>query len=458
MALFVGALSVTVFTQTVTVRAKDDTEKSNGEYRYKEVGSPYPYKVKAGDTFIECGDGICLIKYLGDAAEVVVPGEIDGKPVTVIDSGCFSGNETVTRVEIPESVTWLDGFNECSNLKDIKLSNGVKVIGVFAFENCTSLEKIDLPDSVICIGAGIKEGGAFARCSSLKEVRFSKNLREIGPNAFNYCKALEKVVLPEKVTWIRDYCFFGCSSLKEALLPANCKKIGHSAFGGCRSLEYVDLPDSVTNIMTGAFAGCSSLKGIHLSKNLQTIYTGAFKNCSALEEITIPNSVTDIGKMWMGRSGYAFSGCSSLKRVTIGGKIQALRRRTFERCRALESVKLPASVTKIGEGVFIGCESLETIRLPSGTERICIDAFRDCGLKEIIFPESVRMVGRRSFAHCGSLKKIVFKGKNAKIGSLAFKGIAKNAVFDVPNHAVSIYRSRLTKKNTGFAAKSMKVI
>ena len=68
------------------------------------------------------------------------------------------------------------------------------------------------------------------------------------------------------------------------------------------------------------------------------------------------------------------------------------------------------------------------------------------------------MVGRRSFAHCESLKKIVIKGKNARIGSLAFKNIAKNAVFDVPNTAVNIYRSRLTKKNTGFVVKSMKVV
>lgn len=346
---------------TVIASAEENNEKNNGEYRYKEVERPYPYKVKVGDTYIECGDGICLVKYLGDEAEVVVPSEIDGKPVTVIGSGCFSGNQTITRVEIPESVTWLDGFNDCSNLADIKLSNGVKVIGVFSFENCGSLEKIDLPDSV-------------------------------------------------------------------------------------------------TNMMSRAFEGCSSLKSIHLSKNLKTIYTGAFQNCSSLEEITIPAGVTNIGKMWMGKSGHVFSGCTSLKRVTINGKIQAVRRRTFEWCKALETIELPASVTKIGEGAFIGCKSLETIKLPSGVERICIDAFRGCGLKEITFPESLQMVGRRSFAHCESLKKIVIKGKNARIGSLAFKNIAKNAVFDVPNTAVNIYRSRLTKKNTGFVVKSMKVV
>ena len=141
---------------TVIASAEENNEKNNGEYRYKEVERPYPYKVKVGDTYIECGDGICLVKYLGDEAEVVVPSEIDGKPVTVIGSGCFSGNQTITRVEIPESVTWLDGFNDCSNLADIKLSNGVKVIGVFSFENCGSLEKIDLPDSLVCIGAGSK--------------------------------------------------------------------------------------------------------------------------------------------------------------------------------------------------------------------------------------------------------------------------------------------------------------
>ena len=414
----------------VVLYAEDGNKKSNGEYIYKDAESKDGYRAKVGSSVIECTDGICLLQYIGDQAEVKVPDEIDGKPVTVIGIGCFSGNKTITRVEIPESVTWLDGFNDCSNLTDIKLSNGVKVIGVFSFENCESLKKINLPDSLVCIGAGSKECGTFTGCSNLKEVRFSNNLQEIGPGAFRYCKALEKVILPEKVEWIRDYCFFGCSSLKELEIPANCKKIGHAAFGKCQSLEYVDLPDSVKTMMSRAFEGCSSLKNIHLSKNLQLIYTGAFQNCSSLEEITIPAGVTDIGKTWRGKSGHVFSGCTSLKRVTINGKIQAVRRRTFEWCKELETVKLSAGVTKIGEGAFIGCRSLKTIKLPSGVERICIDAFRGCGLKEITFPESLQMVGRRSFAHCDSLKKIVFKGKNARIGSLAFKNIAKNAVFD----------------------------
>lgn len=67
-------------------------------------------------------------------------------------------------------------------------------------------------------------------------------------------------------------------------------------------------------------------------------------------------------------------------------------------------------------------------------------------------------VSERAFARCSGLKKIVIKGKDAKIGQKAFTGIAANAVFDVPNKYVKTYKSRLTKKNTGYISKSMKVI
>lgn len=443
---------------TVVLSAEDGNKKSNGEYIYKEVESKDGYRTQVGGSLIECTDGICLLQYIGDQAEVKVPDEIDGKPVTVIGSGCFAGNQTVTRVEIPENVIWLDGFRCCSNLKNISLDNGVKVIADFAFEECESMESIDLPDSVVCIGNGFRECYTFQCCFQLKEVKLSKNLERLGPGVFNYCTSLEKIVVPEKMEWIRDYSFAGCTALKEVEIQGNCRKIGKGAFRSCRALEKMTMPDSVTDIMAQAFFGCSSLKNIRLPKNLQMIYEGAFQNCSSLEEITIPAGVTDIGKMWQGKSGHVFSGCTSLKQVTINGKLQAVRRRTFEWCKALETVKLPASVTKIGEGAFIGCKSLETIKLPADVERICIDAFRGCGLKEITFPEGLQMVGRRSFANCEALKKIVFKGKSAKIGSLAFRNIVKKAVFDAPNTAVNIYLSRLTKKNTGFAAKSMKVV
>ena len=137
----------------VVVFAKDGAVKDNGEYQYKKANR-YSYSVWTGEQTIDCGDGICLLKYLGDQEDVTVPDEIDGKPVVVIAWGCFKENVALQKVTIPETVKFVSGFQKCTNLSEVNLTEGVLEIGDDAFHGCTSLEKIDMPDSVVAIGSG----------------------------------------------------------------------------------------------------------------------------------------------------------------------------------------------------------------------------------------------------------------------------------------------------------------
>ena len=94
------------------------------------------------------------------ATSIVIPNKIKGKSVTRIKDRAFSGCSTLTRIEIPNSVT---------------------SIGVYAFSGCSSLTSIEIPNSVTSIGKY-----AFYRCSSLTRVKLL-NLAEIGDRAFDGC-------------------------------------------------------------------------------------------------------------------------------------------------------------------------------------------------------------------------------------------------------------------------------
>ena len=128
-------------------------------------------------------------EYIGSAAEVVIPEDINGVKVTTIGYHAFSYRTSLTSVTIPDSVT------------EIKYS---------AFEGCTSLTNVTIPDSVTEIGHS-----AFYDCTSLTSVTIPDNVTRIRESAFFSCTSLTSVTIPNSVTTIDDYAFTRCSSLTE---------------------------------------------------------------------------------------------------------------------------------------------------------------------------------------------------------------------------------------------------
>ena len=101
----------------------------------------------------------------------------------------------------------------------------VTEIGDQAFEGCKKLKKISLPDSITSIG-----DRAFALCENLKKVVIPDNVVSIGDNAFEYCDELEYVLIGDSVEVIGDSAFSGCDSLKSVIVSVSVEKIGKSAF------------------------------------------------------------------------------------------------------------------------------------------------------------------------------------------------------------------------------------
>lgn len=142
--------------------------------------------------------------------------------------------------------------------------------------------------------------------------------------------------------------------LKKLKIPDEISIINNYAFYGCSSLTSIEIPKSVTIIGMYAFYGCSSLKSIEIPKSVMIIRSSAFNNCSSLKSIEIPNSVMSIGE-------FAFYGCSSLTSIKIPNSVTSIENGTFYGCCILESIEIPNSVTSIGEKAFKECSSLQKI-------------------------------------------------------------------------------------------------
>lgn len=204
-------------------------------------------------------NAVVISGYTGRERELIVPQEIDGKPVLGLTEDAFVAgfNFSIEKpirtaepysIAIPEGVMFLSNYM-CQNmgyLRSVSLPDSLIALGDGCFES-TGIRSIKLPDAIIGIG-----WNAFAYCSDLSSVTFGNNIVELGTGAFS-----------------------ACSSLKNINLPKSLKKIGGHAFSKT-GLEYVAIPENVEEIYTSAFANCKDLRACSLPRSVCDIADDAF--------------------------------------------------------------------------------------------------------------------------------------------------------------------------------------
>ena len=200
------------------------------------------------------------------------------------------------------------------------IRKGVKVIGNGAFALCNSLTSINIPNSVTTIGKS-----AFGYCDSLTKINIPNSVTTIGKGAFERCNSLTSINIPNSVTTIGESAFLGCRSLTNINIPNSVTTIGKSAFKACKSLTSINIPNGVTTIGKSAFWWCNSLTNINIPNSVTTIGELAFFMCKLLTIINIPNSVTTIGKN-------AFCGCASLTSINIPNSVTTIGESAFAGC------------------------------------------------------------------------------------------------------------------------------
>ena len=360
-------------------------------------------------TYTTNNGTITITGYTGFGGALIIPDTINGLLVTSIGNAAFQS---------------------CTSLITVTIPNTLTSIGAGAFSGCSSLFSLTIGNGVISLGAG-----AFSSCTNLTALYFQGDAPSVGLSAFTGDNHATVYYLPGTMGWDANF-----GGLPTALWPASpgdfsyttdsgvititgyngsggvvvipftinglpVTRIGDHAFGFCSSLTSVTIPGSITSIGQSAFYYCSSLANLTIPGSVSSIGNAAFYRCTSLTDLTIPDAVTSIG-------AGAFYGCSSLSAITVDALNSAYssadgilfnKNRTtllqYPAGRA-GSYTVPDSVTSIGSDAFAGCSGLRSIILPSGLTSIESEAFY----------------------HCSSLGAICFEGNPPAIGWDVFSG------------------------------------
>lgn len=353
-----------------------------------------------GITYLPLTENTLLIKEAdANLTEVVIPATIshNGVTYTVVQIGSgelyvsFSNCSQLVSVTLPPTLTTIcrGAFYSCGNLESINLEN-VTSIADHAFMECTKLKEVTL-------SSGLKElqNHTFIDCSSLSKVTIPTNgaLQSIGTFAFYRCSSLTEIEFPRELQTIGSWAFARNAALKSVTFHANCS-IDNEAFQDCYGLEAVYVEDmSGTRDPLGMwlyyrFAGQNSnplkfarhlyINGIECTKIDDsaigyTIPNYAFINCESITEIELNkiNGIYEIGE-------YAFSGCTSLESVTLSQSIGKIGPYAFSGCKAMTSLQLSENLATVPMMAFNGCTSLERLDIPASVKQLEMLAFGNC--------------------------------------------------------------------------------
>lgn len=199
-------------------------------------------------------------------------------------------NDVYITCKFDVTSVYAHAFDGCSALNTIALPNSVSSIGYCAFRGCASLETFTFPIAVATV-----ENGLFDGCTSLKKVNFPKIIFSIDGSAFADCTSLTSLEIPATVTSIGHDAFYG-SGLESIEIPNSVTSIGPSAFNECKALLSVKLPVSLHKIEYSLFEYCTALTSVNIPDGVTSIEDRAFFNCFALKTIEIPESVLTIGE------------------------------------------------------------------------------------------------------------------------------------------------------------------
>lgn len=258
----------------------------------------------------------------------------------------------------------ISGCDKSAEMVEIPAEiDGLPVTSIItsAFNSCRYLTSLTIPDSVTSLGTHV-----FYRCEKLKSIKIPEGVTEIGINTFYNCCSLTTIEIPDSVTSIEDYAFAYCFALKSITIPDSVINIGDCVFQSC-PITSITIPDSMASMGRLVFDGCCFLTSINVSENSENYSSidGVLFNKDKTKliqyplgktgtEYIIPDSVTSI-------EDWAFLMCPDLTTIVIPNNVKSIGRHTFEYCESLTSIEIPDSVTDIGIGAFFECTSLTSI-------------------------------------------------------------------------------------------------
>ena len=324
---------------------------------------------------------------------------------------------------------------------EYSIKKGVKVIGNCAFDLCRSLTIINIPNSVTTIG-----NCAFWGCDYLISINIPNSVTTIGKSAFSDCYYLTSINIPNSVTTIGDSAFWWCYSLISITIPSSVVTIMGNPFchwhGNLYNESKVFIYEDhvLFNKNKTTLIACIAKKTNYTIPNrVTTIGDSAFLGCESLTSINIPNSVTTIGDL-------AFGGCESLTSINIPNSVTTIGKSAFSKCQSLTSINIPNGVTIIGNYAFNGCKSLTSITIPSSVVTIIGNPFYNWHgdlyneSKAFIYEDHVLFNKNKTTLIAYRAKETNYTIPNSvtTIGEGAFSGCDSLTSINIPNSVTTI--------------------
>ena len=418
-------------------------------------------------------NGVAIVTGVEPAeGNLLIPSELEGCPVTGIESNAFSDCRRLTSVTIPGSMTSIGGyafygcsgltsvtilgnvtndwsssayapFNYCTNLTTLVLGEKMSKIGDFMFYCCRGLTNVVMGNGVTSIG-----DYAFYVCSNLTRMEIPDSVMSIGDNAFSGCRGLNSLTIPNSVTSIGEKAFSSCSGLKRVTILGNVMNdwrepeppsySSFAPFSDCTNLTTLVLGEKMTKIGNYMFYRCWRLTSVTIGTGVASIGKGAFSGCSGLTTVTIPESVTSIGDS-------AFSGCGALTNVAIQGNIRNdwSSNPPFNGCTNLMTLILGEKMTKVGKNMFSGCSGLTSMTIQGNVTNDWSSSsyapFSDCtNLTTLVLGEKMTKIGNYMFSGCRGLTNVTIGNGMTSIGSQAFGSCTGLTSVTIPESVTSI--------------------
>ena len=201
---------------------------------------------------LKSGGTIKLSKQTSTPSNSLQPGEVISNPNNPFNGKNIVWDEISTdnyklSVNGLSLIKWMNTRTQNLDMNRDSQLRKITFIGNYAFEDCSSLTSINIPQSVTSIGEA----------------------------AFAHCRSLTSITIPSSVTSIGRFTFTGCSSLTSVTIPSSVTRIGESAFAGCSNLRVINIPSSVTSIGHRAFADCSNLTSVIFKGNNPPQFAGS---------------------------------------------------------------------------------------------------------------------------------------------------------------------------------------
>ena len=414
----------------------------------------YPYGQWETETTVNIDDLTLVIP-----ATITVGDNI--YTVSGINANAFSGQSTLKQVKISEGIISIgdNAFNRCGALESVKIPASVEQIGERVFSNCNALISAEYAE-----GTKLKTTGEyiFDECISLDSVKLSEGIETIGTAAFRGTSSLEIVDLPDSLKEIGEIAFASVDVVNSYLTE---DRHNHSA------LTSITLPEGLTTIGVGALSDCEKLSEIIVEEDNTKFSVGddgflyetagdlkkliVYPHAKKLKTITIPADVTLETSVFstdqiletvifegegMTVPQSAFSSCSALTSVIFNGSVASIDWYAFSSCSKLETVTFEKTITRIEEGAFSNCISLKQITLPAGIEYVASNsgagqssvtsAFEGC--------TSLETVNVSKYAHIGMNDGVFGSSSDNGIKNKMFNGCTSIKSFVVIDDAESI--------------------